>query len=128
MTVKKVGLREYTYEGTHVGKKISGHFKTKNPSGLRTEAEEHAAIATLVASKPEAAELRFEKYMPDLDPTASMEEVYHLVSKADRKLSVSLGQNQMNVVVDDKGMLSKGEIAIGGATMTFDRVVLRGNQ
>jgi hypothetical protein len=127
MVLKRAGANAYSYDGTHHGKKVHGDFKTKGARGLRTQVEEHAAIRGLLSPKGNAkADLRFEKYSPGMDPTAPMEERLQLLSKPDRKVTLSLGEMQITEVVDENGRMAQGEMPLGPVHLTVERVLVRG--
>jgi hypothetical protein len=127
MVLKRVGANGYSYDGTHHGKKVHGDFKTKGARGLRTQVEEHAAIRALLSSKEKAkSDLRFEMYSPGIDPTAPVEERVQVVSRADRKVTVNMGELQIAEVLDENGKMARGEMPIGRVSLTMERVLVRG--
>jgi hypothetical protein len=125
--VKRVGPSEYTYEGTDGGKKISGKFKTKNPRGLRSEAEKTAVLRELVGGKPASGQVHFEEYDPDTSLTGTVDELEHLLSKADRKLESSTnGKTVWTGTVDDQGRELNGVVGEKGA-VSVERIFVRGS-
>jgi hypothetical protein len=124
--LKRVGTREYEYKGSLQGKETSGRFKTKNPKGLRAETENHAALKRLVEGGKADAKVTYERYSADVDPSAPHEEVYQVVSKADRSVSMNLGPIKVLQVLDEQGKPKTGSGTVNGVALTYERVLIRG--
>jgi hypothetical protein len=127
VTLKRIGAHEYSYSGTHRGKKIAGKLKTKDPRGFPTEADTTRDTLKLFADKAPVSELHVEEYHPDMDPTAPVEYVMRATSKADRKVSVTFGQVQLSGSVDAEGRMESAERSMGNATLNIRRVFTRGS-
>lgn len=124
LTLTRAGARDYTYEGTHAGKKISGKLRTKGPHGFESDMRTDREIDKLLVS---GGELRIEGYHPDVDPTAPVESVVRVVSKADRTVTFSFGKVVLTGKLDEAGRMVSGEMALGAATFTTERVLVRGS-
>jgi hypothetical protein len=127
LTLSHVSGNEYRYEGTHLGKKASGTLKTKGPKGLRTDIDVRHAEGKLVAPDAKGGDMKIEEYHPDLDAGAPVEVLYHPLSKKDRTLTMTLGTAQVTITLDANGLSQKGEMPVGGATVTMERVFVRGS-
>jgi hypothetical protein len=124
--VKRASGREYKFEGTYEGKKISGTFKTKAPQGLLGDAQVAASTKKLLAGSAGAEELHFEGYVPSLDPTAPVEFVMRLRSRADRTVTMAFGQVQAAATIDADGLMEKLEIPFGTAVQRTERAFRHG--
>ena len=122
MTLRHTTGAEYTYEGTHLGKKISGKFKTQAPGGFLTDER----VATAVKRLAEGAELHVDVYHPNVDPTAPLDEIIHRVPHAERRFTVDFGKLHMTTTCDAEGRMDSASLALGTTTMTFERAFIRG--
>jgi len=128
LTLEHRSANEYRYEGIHLGKKIAGVLKTKGPKGFATGTEVRRGLRKLVGlGGKDVAELRVEEYHPDLDVGSPIEVLYRPQSKKDRTVTMTLGSAQVTLTLDADGLAQKGEMPIGGVTLTMDRVLLRGS-
>jgi hypothetical protein len=127
IVLKSLGAREYSYEGTHLGKKVSGHLKTSGPHGLPSSEQMDASVRGMLAEGATTKEVRVETYDPNLDPTAPVVMVIRPVSKKDRTVTMDFGQVHATATVDEFGRGVKAEMPIGPATMTIERVFVGGD-
>jgi hypothetical protein len=126
ISLKKVGPQEYAYKGKHSGKALSGKFKTKSKRGLSTDKMTTSLVATeLLTGK--SKELKVEQYHAGLNPVSPVEVSYKTESKEKRVIKVMLGQMEALATADDKGMMEKVEIPIGGVQLSQERVLVRGS-
>jgi hypothetical protein len=125
MSLKKVGPQEYTYKGQQRGKQLSGKFKTKNKRGLTTDKLKTNLVASELLSG-KSKELKLEEYHVDLDPLAPTEVSYTTESKDDRRIKIKRGKMEATATTDDKGMLEKLDVPLGGVSLTSERVLVRG--
>jgi hypothetical protein len=125
MALKKVGPQEYAYKGQHGGKSVAGKFKTRSKRGLATDKITTGLVATeLLTGK--SRELKMEQYHASINPTAPIEVSYKTESKEARRIKVVLGPMEGLATADDKGMLEKMEIPVGGLSLSQERIVVRG--
>jgi hypothetical protein len=125
MALKKVGPQEYAYKGQHGGKSVAGKFKTRSKRGLATDKITTGLVATeLLTGK--SRELKMEQYHASINPTAPIEVSYKTESKEARRIKVMLGPMEGLATADDKGMLEKMEIPVGGLSLSQERVVVHG--
>jgi hypothetical protein len=126
IALKKVGPQEYAYKGKHSGKELSGKFKTKSKRGLSTDKMTTNLVATeLLTGK--SKELKVEQYHAGLNPVSPVEVSYKTESKEKRVIKVMLGKMEALATADDKGMMEKVEIPIGGIQLSQERVLVRGS-
>jgi hypothetical protein len=127
VVTKRTGAQEYTYEGTEPGgTRVSGKFKTKGPRGLRSEAERTTLLRDLVAGKPANGMAHFEQYSPDTSMTDSVDALYHLLAKDDRRVEEKTnGEVLWTGTVDDAGLTVNGELP-GKLTLALERILVRG--
>jgi hypothetical protein len=127
LSLKHASGNAYRYEGLHLGKKVAGVLKTKGPKGFPPALEVRRGMRKLVAKAGSIPELRVEEYHPNLDAEAPVEVVYKPLSNADRTVTMSLGATQVTLTLDSDGLAQKGEMPIGGAHLTMERVFVRGS-
>jgi hypothetical protein len=72
-------------------------------------------------------ELKVEQYHAGLNPVSPVEVSYKTESKEKRVIKVMLGQMEALATADDKGMMEKMEIPIGGVQLSQERVLVRGS-
>ena len=125
ISLKRVGPQEYAYKGQHGGKSVAGKFKTRSKRGLATDKITTGLVAAeLLTGK--SRELKMEQYHASINPSAPIEVSYKTESKADRRIKVTLGPMEAVATADDKGMLEKMEIPVGGLSLSQERVLVRG--
>jgi hypothetical protein len=125
MSLKKVGPQEYTYKGQQRGKQLAGKFKTKSKRGLTTDKVKINLVATELLSG-KSKELKLEEYHASVDPLAPTEVSYTTESKEDRRIKIKRGKMEATATTDDKGMLEKLDLPLGGVSLTSERVLVRG--
>jgi hypothetical protein len=126
ISLKKVGAVEYAYKGKRGDKSVAGKFKTKGKRGLATE----KIVADLVAKEllaGKSSELKTEEYHAGLNPEGPVEVSYKTASKENRLIKVKLGEMEAVTTSDDKGRAEKIEIPVGSASLTSERVLVRGS-
>lgn len=124
--VKRVKGGSYHYGGEFQGKKIDGDFKTKDGKGLPSS----LSIARELSGRGKgSAPFSFEaaSYHPSVDPTTPMVTKYFR-ERGDAESSVrqQMGKTTMTGILDELGVLKKGEMPIGGASLTLERTFVRG--
>jgi hypothetical protein len=125
ITLKRIGPQEYAYKGQHGGKTVAGKFRTKSKRGLATDKITTNLVATqLLTGK--SSELKMEQYHAGLNPAAPTEVSYKTESKDNRRIKVMLGSMEALATADDKGMLERMEIPVGGLSLSQERVLVRG--
>jgi hypothetical protein len=124
MTLRHTSGNEYTYEGMHAGKKITGTLKTKGPSGFVSDERTCAGVKKLFT---DGGELHVDVYHPDVDPTAPLEEVFRPASRAERTVTIEFGKFHATSKVDAEGRMVSATMTLGEATMTYERVYVRGS-
>jgi len=124
LVLKRTSARDYAYEGTHAGKKISGKLTTHGAHGFESDMLVDPKIKKVALS---GGDLSIETYHPDLDPTAPMYALFHAPSKADGTVTMSLGKLQVTGKVDAQGRLVGAETVVGPLKFTSERVLVRGS-
>jgi len=124
--VKRAKGGSYHYAGEVQGKKVEGDFKTKDGKALPTS----LSVAKELATKAKGdAPFSFEaaSYHPGLDPTAPLVSKYFR-ERGDAPSSVreQLGKMTVTGLVDEFGLMKKGELPIGGVSLTIERAFSRG--
>jgi hypothetical protein len=139
VTMKKVGPRDYSYEGSNHQGHVSGHFKSMGASGLRTHMEQYAALKGLFA-KGSVCEARFERYIPEVEMSHPIDVVTRVASRSRRKLTQTLEDKSRSepelgeipdvvreLVVDEQGLPLQEVIEGEGAVlMIVERKFIRG--
>jgi hypothetical protein len=125
VVAKRASGSSYTFEGTHLGKKISGTFKTKVPEGLLADTELWSRTKKLMAGT--AAELRFETYSPSTDPTAPLTVSLKPISRPEHTVKATLGKMEITTVIDADGRTAKFEVPIGAGVLKCERVFTHGS-
>lgn len=116
----------YHYTGEVQGKKIEGDFKAKDTKGLHSA----LSVAKELSAKARGSNaFSFEapSYHPGLDPTAPIVSRYYR-ERGDAPSSVreQLGKMTMTAVLDELGLMQKGEMPIAGVSLSFERAFSRG--
>jgi hypothetical protein len=127
LVLKHASGNEYHYEGLHLGKKVAGVLKTKGSKGFPPFLEVKRGMRKLLAQDDKNAEMHIEEYHPNLDANAPVEVVYKPLSKADRTVTMRLGATQVTLTLDADGLAEKGEMPVGSAHLTMERVLVRGS-
>jgi hypothetical protein len=126
LTLTRSAPNAYRYDGTHLGKKVSGVVKTKGPKGFPSNVEVRRAERKLLSGDGKSAEMHVEEYHPQLDAGAPVDVLYRLTSKKDRTMSMKLGEAEVTLTFDHDGLSEKGAMPIGSSTLTVERVLVRG--
>jgi hypothetical protein len=124
--LKRAKAGSYHYVGEVQGKKIEGDFKTKDGKGLPSS----LSIARELSGRGKgSAPFSFEAatYHPTLDPTTPMVTKYFR-EKGDAEFSVrqQVGKTTITGILDELGVMKKGEMPIGGSSLTLERTFVRG--
>jgi hypothetical protein len=124
--LKRAKGGSYHYTGEVQGKKIEGDFKTKDGKGLPSS----MSIARELSTRGKgAAPFSFETatYHPSLDPTIPMVTKYFRErGDADSSVRQQMGKTTITGILDELGVMKKGEMPIGGASLTLERTFVRG--
>jgi hypothetical protein len=122
LTRRKDGLT-YAYEGEHEGKKLSGTFKTR--AGLATDLWFARRFDKAREYGPKG-EVRAQGYQLDANPAGPVEISYRKDATRARGVALSMGPARLACVLDDAGIVSESQMPVGPATLTLERVFVRG--
>jgi len=113
----------YAYEGQQEGKKLSGTFTTR--AGLATDLWFARRFDKPRGYGPKE-EVRAEAYELDANPAGPVEISYQKDASRVRGVALTVGPAKLTGVVDDVGIVSESQMAVGPATLAIERAFVQG--
>jgi hypothetical protein len=115
----------YAYSGQHSGKDVKGTFRAKGRAGLVDEPATSTAVRERLLSG-KAKELKFEMYVPGVDPQAPVDVVYSKSDAGPSALSLKMAALELTGRADDNGLVDRVELPMGAVSLVQERIFTRG--